>query len=180
MKKKLILVLILISFFGIINFTHASEPIIFCNDIFPSVDIESGTIDGTIIGATTPAAGTFTDITITGNTILDGAQSVKRTATGAADYNPSTLTTDYIIAVDNTVAARAVTISTEDENSGTVANPRIFVIKDESGGAAAHNITISLESGGNIDGAATLVLNQPYQSIQLYIDGTNAFTIGGN
>jgi len=30
--------------------------------------------------------------------VIDGGQTVKRTATGAADYNPSALTTDYIIA----------------------------------------------------------------------------------
>jgi hypothetical protein len=109
--------------------------------------------------------------------VIDGGQTVKRTATGAADYNPSALTTDYIIAVDNTTAARAVTISTEDEDSGSTSKPRVFVIKDESGGAAGNNITVSLESGGTIDGAASYVLDQPYQSITLYLNGTNGFII---
>ena len=58
--------------------------------------------------------------------------AIERTAVGAADYNPSALTTDRLIAVDNTAAARAVTISTEDEDTGTTTNPRIFVIKDQS------------------------------------------------
>lgn len=99
----------------------------------------------------------------------------KRTAVGAADYNPSVLTSDYIIAMTNTAAARAVTISTEDEDSGSTSQPRIMIVKDESGGAAAQNITITLESGGNIDGAANKVMNQDYQSVTLYIDGTNAW-----
>ena len=98
-------------------------------------------------------------------------------AVGAADYNPSILTDDYIIAVDNTAAARAVTISTEDEDSGTTTIPRAFVIKDESGGASAHNITITLESGGTIDGVASYVITSNYEAITLYVDGTNAYVI---
>ena len=37
-----------------------------------SVDIEGGTIDNTVIGGTTPAAGTFTTLTATGQTSLGG------------------------------------------------------------------------------------------------------------
>jgi len=33
--------------------------------------------------------------------------------------------------------------------SGSATVPRIFTIKDESGGAAAHNITITLEKWRN-------------------------------
>lgn len=127
-----------------------------------AVAITGGTIDGAAIGGTTPAAANFTALT------------GKRTAS-AVDYNPSALTTDYIIAVTNTDAARAVTISTEDEDSGTTSQPRIMIVKDESGGAAAHNITVSLESTGNIDGSASYVIDQNYQSITLYMDGTNAW-----
>jgi len=115
------------------------------------------------IGGTTPAAGAFTRI------------KLARTAVGAADYNPSILTSDYIIAMTDTAAARAVIISTEDIATGSATSPRLFVIKDESGNAAANNITISLETAGNIDGAATYVINQNYQSIDLYINGTNGF-----
>jgi len=114
------------------------------------------------IGGTTPGAGNFTSLT------------GKRTAS-ATDYNPSALTSDYIIAITNTDSARAVTISIEDEDSGTTSQPRIIIIKDESGGASGHNITVSLESGGNIDGSANYVINQNYQSIVLYIDGVNAW-----
>ena len=109
--------------------------------------------------------------------IVSGGQCHARTAVGAADYNPSAITSDYIIAVDNTAAARAVIISTEDEDSGTAANPRVFIIKDESGGAGANNITITLESGGTIDGAANVVINANYGTVTLYVDGTNAWTI---
>lgn len=124
-------------------------------------------------------AGGVEGIRITENTAIYttnfGGQIAHRTAVGAADYNPSILTSDYIIAMTDTAAARAVTISTEDEDTGSVNNPRIMIVKDESGGVAAQNITITLESGGTIDGAANKVMNQGYQSITLYIDGTNAF-----
>ena len=131
-------------------------------DILVGPTITGGTIDDTPIGQTTPAKANFTSLT------------GKRTAS-AVDYNPSALTTDYIVAITNTDAARAVTISTEDEDSGSTSQPRIIIVKDESGGAAGHNITVSLESGGTIDGAASYPIDQNYQSITLYLDATNAW-----
>lgn len=145
-----------------ITYDAVADTVTIASLIAITADINAGTIDGTDIGDDTPGAGNFTALT------------GKRTAS-AVDYNPSALTTDYIIAITNTDAARAVTISTEDEDSGTTAQSRIMIVKDESGGAAAHNITVSLESGGNIDGSASYVIDQNYQSITLYIDGTNAW-----
>jgi len=100
-----------------------------------------------------------------------------KTDAGAADYNPSALTSDHIITVDTTAAARAVIISTEDRDSGSADEPRMFVIKDIAGNAGVNNITVSLETAGNIDGAATAVINAAYDSITLMIDGTNGFII---
>jgi len=105
---------------------------------------------------------------------LIGGQKRSRTAS-ATDYNPSAATNDYIIAITNTDSARAVTISTEDGDTGTTDDPRIFIVKDESGGAGSHNITISLEEGGTIDGAATAVIAADYGAITLYVDGTNGW-----
>lgn len=96
---------------------------------------------------------------------------------GAANYAPSTLTSDYIITVNTTAAARSVTISTEDRDSGNPRHPRLFVIKDINGNAGTNNITVSLETSGNIDGSATFVMNSNYESITLMIDGTNGFII---
>jgi len=104
--------------------------------------------------------------------------SVKtRLAVGAADYNPSALTRDYYIGMTDTAAARAVTISSEDVATGSATAARVMVIKDESGACSTHNITVSLESGGTIDGAASYVMNADLESITLYIDGTNAHII---
>ena len=123
------------------------------------------------------SVGTKVKIDSIGNVHRVGGLLAKRTATGAADYNPSVYTSDYIVAVTDTAAPRAVIISTEDEDSGTPSVPRIFIIKDESGAAGTNNITVTLESGGNIDGAATAVISSNYGSLTIYIDETNAFII---
>lgn len=102
-----------------------------------------------------------------------GAHFEKKIDAGAADYNPSVLTSDYIITVDTTLAARAVTISTEDRDTGSPTNVRVFVISDIAGNSGANNITVSLETAGNINGAATYVIAANYGSIILEIDGTN-------
>ncbi len=108
---------------------------------------------------------------------LNGSLSKKRTDAEAADYNPSALTDDYMITADNTLAARAIIISTEDVQSGTTANPRFFKIKDEYLNATTFNLTITLENGGTIDGAANAVINGNNGSKGLYVDGTNGFII---
>jgi hypothetical protein len=85
------------------------------------------------------------------------------------------LTDDNIITADNTAAARAITISTEDVQSGTATLNRIMTVSDQYGQAAANNLTVTLESGGTINGAASAVLSSAYASITLRMNGTNAF-----
>lgn len=105
--------------------------------------------------------------------------TILRTAVGATDYNPSTLTKDFLIAMTDTTSARNVIISTEDVQSGFLTNPRVFIIKNESGGAGTNNITISLESG-TIDGNANYVMDVDNESVILYVDGTNGFIYANN
>ena len=106
---------------------------------------------------------------------VSGSQKIKRTDAGAADYNPSAATTDYLITADNTAAPRAIIISNEDIADGSTADPRVFTIIDEYGNATAQNLTVSLENGGTIAGQASIVLSADYNAIDLYIDGTNAY-----
>lgn len=106
---------------------------------------------------------------------INGDIGIKRTAS-AVDYNPSILTDDYLIAITDTSVARAVTISTEDVQSGSTANPRIMIIKDESGNAGTNNITVSGETG-NIDGSASFAIAANYGSITIYADGTNIWIV---
>lgn len=106
-----------------------------------------------------------------------GAVLSHKTDAGAANYNPSIPTSDYNITVDTTAAARTVTISTEDRDTGSPDNPREFRIFDIAGNAGTNNITVSLETSGNINGAATAVISGDYDSIVLLIDGTNGYVI---
>ena len=57
-----------------------------------NVDIDGGNIDGTVIGANSAAAGTFTDLTVNGNTTLGDTTADTITFTGrlASDFVPST------------------------------------------------------------------------------------------
>lgn len=141
-----------------------------------------GGIDNAVIGNTTPAAGNFTTGDFTGAVVVGGTLShkallVNKTDAGAANYNPSALTSNYIITVNTTSAARSVIISTEDRDSGSTSVPRMFVIKDINGNAETNNITVSLETSGNIDGSSTFVMDSNYDSITLMVDGTNGFVI---
>jgi len=108
---------------------------------------------------------------------INGGQGVNRTDAGAANYNPSAQTSDYLITADNTAAPRNIIISTEDVTNSNTSAPRTFVIKDEYGNATAQNLTITLENGGTIDGAANAVISGNYDSLTIYVDGTNAYII---
>jgi len=123
-----------------------------------------------------PVAGTNATITNTyalqvesGVTRLNGGQIAKRTATAvsvSADYD------DYIIGVTSTASVRTITLPTAVNVAG-----RVYIVKDESGGAATNNITIATTSSQTIDGASTKVINTNYGFYWVYSDGANWFTI---
>jgi len=76
-----------------------------------------------------------------------------------------------IILVDNTDAARTITIDSDD-----IARKRYLVtIKDTSNGAGTNNITIATEGSETIDGSATAVISTNNGQVTLYSDGTNLF-----
>ena len=79
------------------------------------------------------------------------------------------LGTDAIIGVTSTAAARTITMP-----AGTLTAGQWWRIKDESGGAATNNITIS-GNGYNIDGAASVVINTNYGSMDIYTNGLAYF-----
>jgi len=93
-----------------------------------------------------------------------------RTAT-AVTY--TALVTDCIIGVTSTASARTINLPL----AATAGEGKIFVIKDESGGAAANNITIDGSGAETIDGAATKVISTNYGTATLYCSGTAWFSI---
>lgn len=75
-------------------------------------------------------------------------------------------------AITDTTAPRTVQIASADISTvGFVA-----IVKDESGGAAANNITITTEGSETINGSATATINTNYGAVRLYSNGTNLFT----
>jgi len=76
---------------------------------------------------------------------------------------------DYIICVTNTAAPRTITLPAASAD-------RVIVVKDQSGGAGANNITV-VPAAGTIDGAANFVIATNYGAQGFYSDGVNWFTL---
>lgn len=107
------------------------------------------------------------NITVVGST-LNGYQIVKLTET-AISY--SVLSTDYLIGVTSTAAARTITLPAAASSSG-----KVFIVKDQSGGAATNNITVTVTGGAtNIDNATTFVINTNYGAANFYSNGTQYY-----
>lgn len=107
------------------------------------------------------------DAVVGGVFTVDGGFAVKRLAGG--DLFPNK---EVILAVTDTSVPRAVIIDFSD----IVGTNRIFIIKDESGGAGTNNITIITDAGETIDGAPSVVIDADYGVVRLYSNGTNLFS----
>jgi hypothetical protein len=68
----------------------------------------------------------------------------------------------------------AITLPTIGSSPTTSSDGRMFVIKDLSGLAGTHNITIHRASTNTIDGAITNVISSNYGSVTLVADETSA------
>ena len=67
-----------------------------------TADINAGTVDNTVIGGTTPAAGTFTNVTTTGDVSVQGNTTIGNAGTDTATIN-ATISTSLIPTTDNAV-----------------------------------------------------------------------------
>lgn len=100
---------------------------------------------------------------------VKGSQSVRRT-TAASDYTATD--GDYYIGVTNTAAQRTITLPPASGRAG-----RVYIIKDESGGAAAHSIRVRASAGEAIDGAAVLTITTNYGALRVISSGTGWFSM---
>jgi hypothetical protein len=108
------------------------------------------------------------ELTPATNVFVNGGYQAKRTATAVS---VSAATTDYIIGVTSTAAARTITLPTAVGWAG-----KVYIVKDESGGAATNNITLATTSSQTIDGAASKAIATNYGTLSVYSDGANWFT----
>jgi hypothetical protein len=120
--------------------------------------------DGALVVADKVGIGTADPVS---TLYVGGSQSVQRTAV-AADYAVSDR--DYYIGVTDTAARRTITLPTACERAG-----RVYVIKDESGGAATQPITVKAKAGETIDGAGTLTITANYGVVRVISSGKSWF-----
>lgn len=100
---------------------------------------------------------------------VGGSQSVQRIAV-KADY--ALTDGDYYVGVTDTSAARTLTLPSAKDRSG-----RVYVVKDESGGAAAHAISVKAPAGEKIDGADSLKVGTAYGYLRVVSNGKDWFSM---
>jgi hypothetical protein len=109
-----------------------------------------------------------------GNVQITGTLANLTAVRRVVSTNTTLAATDFLVGLNSTGGGFTLTMPAP---AAAIAG-RLFLLKDEGGlaGVPANNITIS-GNGGNINGQANFILNTNYESIILYTDGTNWFTI---
>jgi len=87
-----------------------------------------------------------------------------------ADYTART--SDYYIGVTDTAAPRTISLPPLAQAPSWIQ----YIIKDESGGAGANNITIDAGGADTIDGAANIIINSNYGVFRITRSETEWFT----
>jgi hypothetical protein len=100
---------------------------------------------------------------------IKGSQSVHRIAV-ATDY--AATDEDYYIGVTNTAAGRRIDLPPASGRIG-----RVYIIKDESGGAAAHPISVRASDGERIDDAAVSAIRTNYGVLRVISTGMSWFSM---
>jgi len=124
--------------------------------------VEFASISSTPISGDT---GSFSTLATSAGVIVDYA------AVSDAARTNTALSTDHIVAWTALSATRNYQISSEDIAQAG----RVFIIKDESGDAGTHALTVSTEGAEKIDGADSISINANYGSVQLYSNGSHLF-----
>lgn len=142
------------------------------NVAFSASPTFSGTVTTANLSANASAAAT---VTLGGasstaiQTINGGMQGTVRST--SSSFTVDTTTTDYIILMDCSGAAKSITLPTPTAG-------RILIIKDSTGSAETNNITLVRHAAEQIEGiAASKVLQTAWGSWTLTSDGTNWFFI---
>lgn len=110
-------------------------------------------------GITTSGAGSTITVVGTSESVI----SV--TAVSSSPY--VVLSGDYFLAVDCSGGAIQINLP----NAPTTG--KVYIVKDSTGSAATHNITVTTVGGVvNIDGSTTFVMNATYESANFVFDGS--------
>jgi trimeric autotransporter adhesin len=127
------------------------------------------TESGDQLGTAVITAGTGITVTPGANTITiasSGLSSLAYTNVNSSPY--VVLTTDDYLSVDSSGGAITVQLA----NAATLG--KTFIIKDRTGSAATHNITVTTVGGAvNIDGATSFVMNTAFEAISVIGNGSS-------
>lgn len=133
------------------------------NGNFGSVLDKTTATAQTVVGLVTFSGG----LTSTATSALTGAHVIGVSImTGAGNYLVTT-NDRYVLINKTTGAATQVTLPSAP------ATGRILTVKDAKGDASTNNITIVPSGTDRIDGAASLVLNINYSSVDLIYSGSS-------
>ncbi|GEM_PF-3263538 len=141
-----------------IDYASATQPVIIGDNEFPGITLE------------TEVGGTWARLKRVQGTFINKNLPLNRTI-GTVGTR-MVMTDEYYIGVTTTTGARTVTLPP----AATVGTGKIYIIKDESGGAGTNNITIDANGTETIDGSLTLVINANYGKFSIISDGSNWFT----
>lgn len=159
---------------GVIGSTSGTVELVNCKTNV--ADISSGTFSYAGLTQVDPLFSGFRSSASTGTYLyLPSNQGSVKDVTKTAISLTITKNMQYV-GVTSTAAPRTMTLPDTSSASLKPFFGQSWTFKDESGGAAANNITIS-PNGGNIEGAASFVINTNYGSAEVIFDGTNYFVI---
>ena len=102
------------------------------------------------------------------------AQALIEWLVGYVNVTDATYT---IKASDRIIGVNRAGVVTVTLPTALVAAGRRYIIKDESGAAAANNITVDTEGAELIDGLATDTINTNYGSMGYYSNSSNWFKV---
>ena len=62
-------------------------------------------------------------------------------------------------------------------NAADLESGQVYIVKDESGNAGTHAISIKASGSQTIDGVSQISLESPYAAVNLYTDGVSKYFI---
>ena len=142
------------------------------------VDIDSGTIDGTNIGASTPGTGAFTTLSSTGNTTLGDASG------DTVTFNAAAITLSNATTVTGTFADLG-TVTTADINGGSIDGATIGAASPAAGTftnltASGTTISITDSNGSGVIDGVNIGANSAGTGAFTTLETSGALTVGGN
>ncbi len=126
---------------------------------------DTGSATGTTV---TLAGGTGIVTSASGSTV-----TISATGTSTLAYTSVTTTPYAVLSSDDFLGVTTSSIAITVRLPNAPVTGRTYAIKDATGNAVAHNITVTTVGGSVlIDGASTYIMNSAYQSNQFLFNGT--------